>query len=75
MRVLLGSDHDGMASQIGGISQAGSDVVGFQIGEIPQNFLRRSPKRQHLQYIDDADTHPANARAPVALLGVDGDPA
>lgn len=75
MRLLLGSDHDGMASQIGRIGQAGPNVVGFQVGEILQNFFRRSPKRQHLQYIDDADTHPANARASVALLRIDSDPA
>ena len=51
------------------VFEASSDIIGFQIGKIPKDIALRNPRRQEIQHILDADTHPANARATAALQG------
>ncbi len=55
------------------VSQARADIRPLQIGKIRQNFIFVDAIGEHLQNIDDANSHAANAWAAVALVGPDSD--
>ena len=64
---------NGVVALRGGILEAGVNIRWFQIGEVSQNFLLRHTGGEHIEYILDTDTHPANAGASAALGRIDGD--
>lgn len=57
----------------GGIGQAGTDVLGLQIGVVRQNLVGGGSSGEHVEHILHANAHSANTRTPPALRGVDGD--
>ncbi len=61
-----------MVQLTGGISEAGPNILGLQIRKIRQNRIRALPRRQHVEHIFDANTHPPNARLSTALIGIKG---
>jgi len=64
----------GMVQAACSVTEAGCDIVGLEIGVICENLSLCLACREKFQYVDDADPHPADARAASALVGVHGDP-
>lgn len=60
-----------MAGKIGGIGQAGSNVVRLQIWKVAQNFVCGSATGQHFQNVSDPYAHPPDTGATMALRGID----
>ena len=48
-------------------------IIVFQVGKIPQNVRLAGSLGQHFQNINNAYPHPANARVPMALIGLNCD--
>jgi len=55
------------------VKQGGVDVGRFEEGIVGEDFLVRCARRQQFQEINHAETHPADARAAAALIGIDRD--
>jgi len=72
-QALFGGDDDGMAGQMGGIGEAGADIVLHEVREVAQDLVCLRARGKHLQHVGHADAHAANAGPPVALFGPDGD--
>lgn len=58
----------------GGIGDRGRDIVAFQEGIILQNLLEAGTGTDQLQYVGDAKSLAADARASTALARLYGDP-
>ena len=56
-----------------GIFEARPDVIGFQVGEVGENFAFRHIGRQQIQHVFDADAQPPDAGTSAALVGVEGE--
>jgi hypothetical protein len=56
-----------------GKSQAGLNIVEFQVGQFFNDLRRRQTIGQQIEYITDPNPHAANARTAAALGRVDGD--
>jgi len=61
-----------MPEAVARVAQAGLDIFGFEVWEFFTNLSRRKSSCQQLEDVNDTDSHPADARLPTALLGVDG---
>ena len=66
-------DKDGMVEIARRIGNAGADVFRLQIGEVGEDLLLSCPSGKHVQYVLDANPHPADARPPAALIRIEGD--
>jgi hypothetical protein len=55
-------------------SKAGCDVLRFEVRQLLQHLGCGQAGGEQIQYIRNSNTHPANARPPTTLLGIDGDP-
>ena len=53
--------------------QTGKNVIAFQIGKVGKDFTRFNSITQHFKNVVDTYAHAANARAPTAFAGFDGD--
>jgi len=62
-----------MTYQSRGIGEAGTDIIGFKIGEILQDFGRARTGCRHFQYVRHANAHAANAGPAMALFGPNRD--
>ena len=51
-----------------------NDVLGFQVGQVLQDFLARRPRRQEFQHVRDTDAQPADAGSPPTHGDVCRDP-
>jgi hypothetical protein len=58
----------------GRVQKAGGDILAFKVRELGEDLSGCLTRGEELEYIDDANTHSADAGAPPALLGVDRDP-
>ena len=54
-------------------AKAGGDVLRLEIRQLFENLLRRKPIGHQIEYINDANTHAADARTPPALKRVNSD--
>jgi hypothetical protein len=54
-------------------AQAGRDVLGLEIRQLNHDVIDGQPGGERIEDVADADAHPADARAPAALIGVHGD--
>jgi Cytochrome P450 len=66
-------DH-GMSDATTGETQAGLNVLGFEIRVLLQNLLESHTRRQKLQHVGYANPHAANARATPTLSWIHGNP-
>ena len=57
---------------VGGIGQAGSDIVFGKVWEVVQNFLSSHATSKIGENIVDGNPHPANAGLAPALTGFEG---
>jgi len=55
----------------GGVRQTGTDVLGFQVWKILEDFCFGRAFGQHVQHVFDSDAHSADARPSAALLRID----
>jgi hypothetical protein len=62
-----------MAELRGGVGQSSADVVCLEVWIIGEDGFVRDTAGEQFQDIGDADAHAADARATVALGGIDGD--
>ena len=56
-----------------GIFKRCQNVIFFEEGIVLKNFLMGRPRAKQAQNICDTDAQAANARAPAAFAGFDGD--
>lgn len=74
MESARGSSCDyGMIEMAASVGEARLDVLSFQIRHLVKHLLLRQPGGEQVENVDDADTHPPDARTPAALLGVNCD--
>jgi hypothetical protein len=65
--------ENGMIELTGRVEQAGGNVVRFEIRIFREDLLRRLPRGEKLEHVDDADPNPANAGTSPTLLGINRD--
>jgi hypothetical protein len=53
-------------------AQTGLDIPGLQVRKLSQHLLGAQPTGQEIENVGHADSHPADARTPAALLGIGG---
>jgi hypothetical protein len=54
-------------------AQTGLNILRLEVGEVSQDLVGRQATGQEIENIGHADTHPADAGAPPALLGIHRD--
>lgn len=54
--------------------EGGTNVLGLKVGQVRQDPRFRNAGGKQVEDVFDANSHPANARATAALLGIDRDP-
>ncbi len=69
----LPGDEDGMIGFGSGVFQTGSDVVGFQIRIVFEDFSFGHSGGQQIKHVLHADAHPADAGTASTLVRVEGD--
>ncbi len=62
-----------MINPTAGVAEGGLNILFFQVGHLFQYLLMREPRRQQVQHINDADSHPPNTGSPSALIWIDRD--
>jgi hypothetical protein len=68
-----GGHQDRVVHIPGGISNAGSDIFSFQVGEVREDFVWLCSSRQHVQHVLHPDAHAANAGFAAALVWIGRD--
>ena len=61
------------AFTIGRESQASSDVIGFEVGEIADDLLGRHAASEIVKHVVNGDPQIANTRLPATLARLNGD--
>lgn len=54
-------------------AKASRDVFRFEVRQLLEHLLRREPRRQEVQHVNDPDAHAPNAGASPALARIHGD--
>jgi len=54
-------------------AQTGLNVLGLQVGEVSQHLVGRQATGQEIENVGHPDSHPTDAGAPPALLGIHRD--
>ena len=62
-----------MVEAISSVSQHRLNIFQLEVWQLLENLRVSQSGREQVEDINHADSHPANARAAAALLGVDGD--